>query len=114
LVVAVAAGRWWAAWVTRRSPGSRGTCGVAEAGLPGQDDGLGAVGDVELEEDVRDVVADGLLAEEEGGGDLGVAAALGDEFEDLAFAFGELGKGGLARVGHLGEVGQHPAGDLGA
>src|SRR5690606_17884606 len=64
----------------------------AEAGFAGYHDRLGAVGDVELHEDVRDVVADRLLAEVQRPGDLRVAAALGDQGEDLAFPVGQLGE----------------------
>ena len=53
---------------------------------------LGAVGDVELGEDCRDVVAHRLLAEEERRGDLGVRASPGQELEDLELAGCELGK----------------------
>src|SRR5215470_6708548 len=41
----------------------RSVGGGAEAGVAGFDDGLGAVGDLELGEDVRHVIADGFGAE---------------------------------------------------
>jgi hypothetical protein len=50
---------------------------ATQAGLAGPDDGLGAVGDLELEEDVGDVVADGLGAEMQAAGDLLVAHSPG-------------------------------------
>ena len=43
------------------------------------DDGLGAVGDLELGEDVGDMVANGLQAQVETPCDLGVRLVLGDE-----------------------------------
>src|SRR3954463_11671582 len=49
-----------------------------------------ARGDVELAEDAAQVGLDGLHAEEELGGDLGIGAAVDDETRDLALAFGEL------------------------
>ena len=52
-------------------------------------DGLGAVGDLQLGEDVGDVVPYGLRAEGELPGDGGVGMSFGDEVEDLALAFGE-------------------------
>src|SRR5947208_15625565 len=42
---------------------------VAESGLPGQHDGLGSIGHVELSEHVRDVVPHRLRAEVEPAGD---------------------------------------------
>ena len=42
---------------------------LAEAPLAAEDDGLGAIGGVELAEDVGDVVADGLRAEDQAAGD---------------------------------------------
>ena len=59
---------------------------------------LGAVGDSELCEDCRDVVANRLLAQEERCGDLSVRPPLGQELEDLEFAGCELGKR-LAGIG---------------
>jgi hypothetical protein len=48
-----------------------------------------ARGDVELAEDAAQVAFDGLDAEEELGGDLGVGAAVDDEARDLGLALGE-------------------------
>src|SRR4051794_39911437 len=51
---------------------------------PGRDEtGLAAAGHVELAQDRRDVVGDGLLREEEPGCDVRVAQTLGDVGEDL-------------------------------
>jgi hypothetical protein len=58
------------------------------------DYGPGAVGDLEFGEDVGDVVAYGLQAEEELFGDLLVIVSGGDEVQDLALAVGELGEDG--------------------
>jgi hypothetical protein len=62
-----------------------------EPGVAGFVDGLGAVGDLELGEDVRHVVADGLGAEVQLADDVGVAAALGEQGQYFAFTFGQLG-----------------------
>ena len=48
--------------------------GGAKSSVPGSDDGLGAVGDLQFGEDVRNVIADGLRAEEQRAGYVGVAA----------------------------------------
>lgn len=58
-----------------------------------------AIGNLELREDGRDVVANGLLAEEKLCRDLCVRAPLSEELEDLELAVGELRKR-LARVNH--------------
>src|SRR4051794_18431407 len=50
----------------------------AEPGLTREDDRLRPAGDLQLGEDVRDVVADGLVAEIQRGGDRLVVAPLGD------------------------------------
>jgi hypothetical protein len=52
---------------------------MVEAGAAGAQDGLGAVGDLELGEDGRQVVSDRLDAEGELLGDLVVVAAGGDQ-----------------------------------
>ena len=63
---------------------------MAEAGVAGAQDGLGAVGHLELGEDGRDVVGDRFGAEAESFGDLVVGLAGGDQVQDLAFAGGEF------------------------
>lgn len=50
---------------------------------------LGTAVGIGLAEDVADVAADGVRADEEPLGDFGVAPAGSDEPEDLDFAFGE-------------------------
>ena len=59
----------------------------------GYEAGFGAVGHLELCEDRRHVVADGLLAEEECRCDLGVRPPLGEEVQDFELSVGELGEG---------------------
>src|SRR5690242_9408367 len=71
---------------------------ATQPGVAGADDGLGAAGDLKLAEDVGDVVANGLSAEDELLGDGGVGETLGDEAEDLALAVGQL-REGLGRRG---------------
>ncbi len=53
--------------------------GFHEAGFVGDHDGLGAVAQVELLEEVGDVRLDGVLADDERCGDLAVGEAAGDE-----------------------------------
>ena len=55
----------------RRTTGSV-TARFNEAGFVGEDDGLGAVVEVELGEDARDVGLDGGVADDELAGDVGV------------------------------------------
>ena len=102
---------------TVRAPLDRWS-GGAESGVAGSDDGLGAVGDLELGEDVRDMVADGFRAEVQPAGDVGVAAALGEQRQHFAVAFGQYGERyplprrgapgcpGLRSLGTRGEKGQ--------
>jgi hypothetical protein len=52
--------------------------GLSEPSGPSDEARLLAIGDLEFGEDAGDVVADGLLAEEELCGDLGVAESLGE------------------------------------
>ena len=86
--------------------------GVSESGGAGDEARLRAIGDLELGEDAGDVVADGLLAEEEACGDLGVAPSLGEQLEYFELAFGEL-REGVAGVGgwRCGEVALQPGCD---
>ncbi len=72
---------------------------VPQPGFSGADDRLRPVGHLQLEEDVRGVVAHRFEAQEQPFGYLLVALALGDEGEDLLFAFGELGEGAPRRAG---------------
>src|SRR5579862_9647073 len=67
---------------------------AAQAGISGTRDRLGAVGDGELGEDARDVVADGFLADVEPGGDRLVRMPARDQVEDLVLAIGQLRKHG--------------------
>src|SRR5215469_17861654 len=59
------------------------------------------VGYLQFAEDVRDVVANGVRAQNELVGDIRIALALRDQVEDLALALGQLGK----RVRHSGRLG---------
>src|SRR5918995_251984 len=72
----------------------------SQPGFAGTDDGLGAVRDLKLGEDVGDVIAHGLGAQVEAFGDLGVRLVAGYELQDLVLALGQLGEGvgGLSRV----------------
>ena len=83
-------------------------------GLARAHDRLRAVCDLELREDVRDVVADRLLAEHEVPRHPGVVVALRDQLEHLALALGELGERlrGVARARHR-EVLDHALRDVG-
>ena len=98
-------------------------CGVGrvwsggdESGFVGGDDGLGAVAEPELVEDVADVGLDGFLGDDEAVGDLGVGQALGDELEDFGFAWGEVFERGLGLGGcgwAPGEIADQSSGDVG-
>src|SRR5262245_15363906 len=59
----------------------------AIAGRPGRRSGARRL--VQLPQDVRNVPVDGVFANHELGGDLAIAAAGGDEREDLVLAAGE-------------------------
>src|SRR2546426_417319 len=74
-----------------------GNARSAQAGFAGSDHGLGAVGDLQLAADVRDVVADRLQTQHQLLGDVLVGAAVGDQSQDLGLALGELGKDRRAR-----------------
>jgi hypothetical protein len=80
----------------------------AEPRLSGADGGPGAVGYLELAEDVGDVVLDGLEAEEQLPGYLGVGPSAGDKGEDLTLPFRQLREGW--RAGGLlgGKEAHHP------
>ena len=84
-----------------------GACrGWRQSGLLGEEDCLGAVFDVELDEDRREIVSHGLLADPEALSDGVVAHAITNEFEDLAFSCGEFGerRNNVAAFGRLGEL----------
>src|SRR5215203_1492621 len=85
----------------------------SQSRFAGPDDGVGAVGYLQLGEDVGDVVAYGLGAQVEACGDLGVGVALGDEIEDLYLPDAELGVDvlGGSRFG-FGEEVHEASGDL--
>src|ERR671920_98563 len=81
---------------------------LSQARLPGTDDGLGPISNLQLGEDVRDVVANSLSAERQLPGDGGVGVSLRDEVQYLALALGERWKDlGRRRVWRR-EVGEHP------
>ena len=61
----------------------------------GDGGGLHAAGDAEFGQDVRDVHAYGLRADEQGLGDFPVGVPGGDQQQDLAFAAGEAEPGEL-------------------
>ena len=74
----------------------RGRCSAAriqsEPGFAGAHDRRRVVARLQLAEDVRDVVAHRLQAEDEASGDLRVGLPLGDQVQDFALALGELGE----------------------
>src|SRR5436190_269319 len=61
----------------------------SEPAIPRKNDGLGARPDTELVEEIRDVVADGLLADRQALADLSIAEAIRDERQDLPLAWRE-------------------------
>src|SRR6185436_17655914 len=64
----------------------------SEPSLAGAHDGLAAVLDRDLVEDVGEVIADGLLGQGEVRRDLSVVATTGHQLEDLELAPGQAGK----------------------
>src|SRR5215218_2389123 len=68
---------------------------VPHPGVAGADDGLRPVGQLQLEQDVRDVVSNRLQAHEQLPGYLLVALALRNQGEDFVFALGEFREGAL-------------------
>src|SRR5436190_5371805 len=78
---------------------------LEESSLVGEDDGLDAVAELELLEDVRDVRLDGGVADVELLGDLAVRQAGGDQAKDFSFALAEV-------VELLRRVGAREAGEL--
>src|SRR5262249_47244143 len=72
--------------------------GQPKTAVAGENDGLGARPNAELVEKVRDVVADGLLAQGEALGDGGVAQAFGHQSEDPALADGQPGESRILAV----------------
>src|SRR5690348_2256758 len=65
--------------------------GLLQAGLVGEHDGLHAVAQAELLEDVSDMRLDRRLADVALLGDLGVGQPAGDEAKNVSFASRELG-----------------------
>src|SRR3954447_24859173 len=80
----------------------------------GVDGGLDPVRDLQLHQDVRDVVLDGLRADEQLRRDLGVVLALRDQLQHVELARGQLRRR-RRRRGHrlLPDVRQEAAGDPG-
>src|SRR4030095_9237961 len=90
---------------SRRSPTAAARAGInAQPRLARAHDRLGARGRADLPEDVRDVIAHGLLADAEPVGDLTVVEAARDEGEHFGLAVGELRKGGGQAPGTAGIV----------
>src|ERR1700730_11039991 len=100
----------WGAGVLPPRPQAPGAAGLGGAQLAlwlgvtsGVGGGLGAVVDAEFGEDRADVVAYGFGTDAQGGGNVGIAVAGGEQFEHVAFAGGQsvwVGAGvGVARVG---------------
>src|SRR6266480_3353830 len=69
---------------------SAGCAGLDEARLVGEDDGLDAIAEPELPEDVRDMRLHGRLADEELLGDLRVREPARDLLQHLELAVGQL------------------------
>src|SRR5215210_9559929 len=68
---------------------------VSHSGVAGADDGLRSIGNLQLEQDVRDVVSDRLQTHEQLPGYLLVALALRDQRKYFFFALGEFREGAL-------------------
>src|SRR3989442_1265528 len=65
---------------------------LTQASFPGADDSLCPVSHLEFAEDIGDIVAHGVMAQDEACGNLSVAVTLGDQVEDFALAHGQFGK----------------------
>src|SRR5215472_589964 len=90
----------------------RGSRWLFQTGVTRPRNSLGAVGYLELAEDVGDVVLHGLEAKGEVPRDGSVTLALRDQVEDLPLAFGEVGEGdGRGGLRQSGEVMDHALGD---
>src|SRR3954452_418225 len=96
-------GRWPAAARARAWLGGVVTAGLDQAGLVGDDDGLGPVAHGELGEEVGDVGLDGRVADDELAGDLAVRAAAADQLEHLQLARREV-----LQVGRVARAGSRP------
>ena len=70
------------------------SAGPHEPGLVGAHDGLGAVTETELAQQVGHVALDGVLAQDQRLGDLGVRAAASEVAQDLRLANRQLGEAG--------------------
>src|SRR5262249_10263629 len=73
-----------------------------ESPVPCEDDRLRAAPDAELVEEIRDVVADGLLADREAPADVGVGETLRNQRQDLALSRRGLREGGILLGGTRG------------
>jgi len=95
---------------SRCLPGGSGSARPAQVGEDGEDAPVRVrVGaEPEFLEDLLDVGLDGALGDEQAGGDGSVGQPLGDQREDLAFAFGEL----VDRIGAT-FAGEQPGDDRG-
>ena len=59
---------------------------------PGKDRHLGAIGQMQLAQNVAHVFLDSVLADDQFGGNLAVREAVGDELEHIHLAAGQLGE----------------------
>src|SRR5690606_36926863 len=80
-----------------RLSGCVGAASHAKAGVPGHDDRVGPVADVELREDAGDVVTHRLGAHVEHHRDGAVVMPSGDQLEHLVLAAGEVCEGATQR-----------------
>ena len=63
---------------------------TSKSSFSGFDDRHGPVGDLKLAEDIGHIVGDGLWTERKPVGDLRIVHACTNQFQYLAFAFGEI------------------------
>jgi hypothetical protein len=88
----------------------RGGCSVAKPGRPGSNDGLRAAGHLQLGEDVRDVVPDGVSGQAKPASDGGVTQPARDQRQHLPLPRCQLGE--HRRVGaRRAEVAESPRGE---
>jgi hypothetical protein len=84
---------------------------AAETGFAGADDGLRAVGDLELGEDIGDIVAYRLRAERQFPCDGGIRMSARDQVEDLTLSVREGRENPGRRKRRPREVREHTLGD---
>jgi hypothetical protein len=95
------------------APALRGVLPDAETRVPGSQDRLRPIRDLELGEDRGQMVGDGLRRQAETARDLGVRHSRSEQGEDFPFPHSQLGKG-ISRRRRSCEEAQHPLHNAGS